>query len=141
MYTHHNRHTYIHTTHIHTHTQTHALQTVLIYRPRSWDKNNLTLWTVIYGPFGERFFLKQVLTFMSNLVCLQQHPEIFCFHGGTRGPMPGHPLGRRRPSRDGNRQPRPLGVEALTVPGSYHGTRGRQQNVAEVVTASLCVKI
>ena len=69
-----------------------------------------------------------------------------------QAPHPQPPsLGRCRPSRNGNRQPRPLEVEetrppprvdqAHTVPGSYHGARGSQPNVADVFTVSCWVKI
>ena len=59
-------------------------------------------------------------------------------------------LGRCRPSRDGNRQPRPLKVEetrspsrvyqAHTVPGSYRGGRGSQRNVAYLLPVSCWAK-
>ena len=70
-----------------------------------------------------------------------------CFgcHGGTRRPIPCHPLSadRCRSSRDENRQPRPIEVketrppsrvhQAHTVPGSYYGARGSQPNVADFI--------
>ena len=69
-----------------------------------------------------------------------------------QAPHPQPPsLGRCRPSRDGNRQPRPLEAEetrppsrvhqAHTVPGSYYGARGSQPNVADLFAVSFWAKI
>ena len=78
--------THIHTTHIHTHA--HARTPVLVPRARKTD------------PCGREYKerLVGVLCF-NRLLCLcpipvsSKHPEFFfCFHGGTRRPIPSHPL-------------------------------------------------
>ena len=83
---------------------------------------------------------------MSNLA-----PRYIFFSWRHQAPHPQPPsLGRCRPTRDGNLQPRPLDVEetrplsrahqAHTVPGSCHGARRSQPNVAYLFTVYFWAK-
>ena len=87
-YTHHNRHTHMHTTHLHTRTDTkRPINNVLVPGARATYPCGREI-----SPIGTRVVFYAVFFFMTNPGLFQHHPGIFSFHGGTSRPIPTHPL-------------------------------------------------